>query len=287
MVFLPVVTVYIPTFNRVDLLPRAVESVLRQSVEDLELIVVDDGSTDGTVEYMCKVLERDSRVRFLRNDKNSGACYSRNRAICEAKGRFVTGLDDDDYFSKDRLMNFLEAWLHKPYDVIGLCANSMVVLSPEKEKCTRRPRFIFRKDLFNSNVVGNQIFALKETYTKVGGFDESFPAWQDFELWYRILENQQSRIMCLKEPTYFQDVSHEHERISSGSGKKIEAAMNMFIEKHKIESPYRDFLKNSYAAYGFTHPSLMIGFQKVLTFKNFRSFCDLAALLVKRYLVRS
>ena len=280
------VSVYIPTFNRLSLLKRAVDSVLCQTLENVELIVVDDGSTDGTVKFMEELAGKDSRVVFLRNKSNSGACYSRNKAILAAKGKFVTGLDDDDYFAQDRLQKFLEHWPKSNANVIGLCSNSTVIVGPNRKKCTKRPRFVSRKDLLNSNVVGNQVFALKETFIESGGFDEGFPAWQDLELWYRMLADNKSRIMCIKEATYVQDISHEHERISSGSGKRIETAMSMFIEKHKIEAPYRDFLKNSYAAYGFSRPSLVIGFRKVLTFKNFRSLRDFAALLVKRYIIK-
>lgn len=282
----PVVTVYIPTFNRLNLLKRAVSSVLCQSYCNIELIVVDDGSSDGTVSFLESLISQDKRVRFFQNQNNAGACHSRNKAIHAARGKYVTGLDDDDYFTKDRVAKFLNIWSSKPDDVIGVCSNSIVVLSEGRKKVTRRPRLISQKDLLHSNIIGNQIFALKETYINAGSFDEGFPAWQDLELWYRMLADNKSRIMCIKEATYVQDISHEHERISSGSGKKIETAMSMFIEKHKIEQPYRDFLKNSYAAYGFSRPSLAIEFRKVLSFKSLRSLRDFAALIVKRYMIK-
>lgn len=281
----PVVSVYIPTFNRAELLRRAVDSVLGQSFQDLELIVVDDGSSDGTVKYMRQLASEDRRVRFFKNEVNSGACHSRNKAIEASRGMFVTGLDDDDYFSFDRIEKFVEAWSQKPVGVIGLVANSIIVKGAGRKKTTFRPKFVKQRDLFQANYVGNQIFALKETYLNVGGFDKEFPAWQDLELWYRILDADRSRIMCIKEATYFQDISHEHERISNGSGNKIEAALNMFIEKHGVEKPYSDFLKNACAAYGFDQPSLSIGFRKILTYKNLRSLRDFSALIVKKYIL--
>lgn len=283
MFAIPSVSVYIPTFNRVGLLARAVESVLSQTISDFEIIVVDDGSTDGTVQFMEKLADQDSRIVFLRNEVNSGACFSRNRAIQAARGKFVTGLDDDDYFHEDRLKVFLRQWQVRPEGVIALCSNS-TVLHQRGNRNTRRPRVIYQKDLLHSNVIGNQIFALKETYTEVGGFDERFPAWQDLELWYRILSPVKSKILCVAVPTYVQDISHEHERISSGKGGKIKAAMNMFIEKHNIAPPYSDFLMNSYAAYGFAKPSVLIEIRKVMAFRSLTSVRGLFSLVVKRLL---
>jgi len=100
----PLVTVYIPTYNRLELLKRAVKSVLDQDYSNIELIVVDDGSSDGTVDYLECVSQADQRVRYFVNEVNSGACVSRNKAIWAEKGEFITGLDDDDYFLNDRII---------------------------------------------------------------------------------------------------------------------------------------------------------------------------------------
>lgn len=105
--FNPLVTVYIPTFNRVELLKRAVESVRQQTYQNLEIIIVDDCSNDNTHGYLEEITKRDSRIRYFIKEKNSGACVSRNIAIDNAKGEFITGLDDDDYFLKNRIAEFI------------------------------------------------------------------------------------------------------------------------------------------------------------------------------------
>ena len=79
------ITVYIPTYNRVELLKRAVNSVLSQSYQNFELIIVDDCSPDETIKYLEKLSSNDKRILFFQNVKNSGACVSRNKAISEAK----------------------------------------------------------------------------------------------------------------------------------------------------------------------------------------------------------
>jgi glycosyltransferase involved in cell wall biosynthesis len=100
----PLFSVIIPTFNRRDAVIAAVRSVLDQSVRDLEAIVVDDGSTDGTAEALAAI--EDPRVRIL-VQANAGAAAARNRGIAQARGRYVAFLDSDDRFFPDHLEDLL------------------------------------------------------------------------------------------------------------------------------------------------------------------------------------
>src|ERR1700722_18236400 len=104
------VSIYLPTKNREALLRRAVESVLTQSYTTLELIVVDDGSTDGTRRYLETVRTADSRVRVIRNETSLGAPLSRNLAIRDARGEFIAGLDDDDRVHPHRIASLVGEW---------------------------------------------------------------------------------------------------------------------------------------------------------------------------------
>ena len=92
----PRVSVIIPTYNRADLLPRAVQSVLDQDFTDLELLVVDDGSTDHTGEIVQSMRDQDSRVWYLRIAENRGIGYARNFGLRNAKGDFIAWIDSDD-----------------------------------------------------------------------------------------------------------------------------------------------------------------------------------------------
>ncbi len=268
-----------PTYNRLDLLARAVDSVLVQDYENFELIVIDDGSCDGTHEYMRSMEASDCRVRFVENKFNSGACYSRNRAISLAQGDFITGLDDDDYFESDRLASFVRAWYKKDDGVIALCANSKIILPSKKYKITKRPKFITKNDLLQSNFIGNQIFAPKSLFLKVGGFDETFPAWQDYELWFRMLSSTGAKVSCIDTASYVQDISHPHERISDGKGDKIKKAAEFFAEKHNLSYKEEKFINNIYLSYGFGRPSLSVTFEKLFYFKNWAALKSLLALL--------
>lgn len=99
----PRVSVVVPAYNADAFVERALDSVLVQTMPELEIIVVDDASVDATSEVVCGVAARDQRVRVLRNDTNAGVSASRNRAIAEARGEWIAVLDADDAWLPGRL----------------------------------------------------------------------------------------------------------------------------------------------------------------------------------------
>ena len=99
---MPRVSIIIPSFNRARFLPETLRSVLGQSVADLECIVVDDGSSDGTKELVAGFSARDSRVRYLQQ-VNKGPSAARNFGLEESRGRYIQFLDSDDVIVQDKL----------------------------------------------------------------------------------------------------------------------------------------------------------------------------------------
>jgi glycosyltransferase involved in cell wall biosynthesis len=105
----PLVSVVLPTQNRADRLEGAIASVLAQTVADLELIVVDDASTDSTPELLMKASDADPRVRVIRRDRSEGPSPARNTAIRQAAGEFLAFIDDDDRWHPEKTASQLEA----------------------------------------------------------------------------------------------------------------------------------------------------------------------------------
>lgn len=227
------ISIYIPTHNRVDLLAAAVASVLAQQFSDFELIVVDDASTDGTAAYLEHAARSDRRVRFIRNDSPCGAPISRNRAIRQAVGEFVTGLDDDDQFTPQRLGELHGFWnALARCNVATSCAYTQDVLVADGKEVgtTKKQGTVEFSDLIKTNQIGNQVFAPKQTFEAVGLFDERLPAWQDLELFMRIVKRfGPARLLDM--PLYRFDVTPSRSRISSKQDK-VRAAYKLVSDLH-------------------------------------------------------
>lgn len=183
------VSVYLPTKNRLALLQRAVASVLAQTHEALELIVADDGSTDGTAHWLAQLSAQDARVHCIRHAQSRGAPAARNQAIRQARGEWITGLDDDDRFLPDRLARFVAHAAR--LDAAGTRYSGLYacerIESARGVQTLRKPAAVGFESLFHYNPIGNQIFARRAHYLAAGLFDEAMPAWQDLDLFLRMV----------------------------------------------------------------------------------------------------
>lgn len=97
----PKITIIIPVFNAEEFLPLCIESAMGQTLKDIEILCIDDGSVDKSIEVVRKYQEKDNRIRVLENDHDLGPSYTRNRGINEAKGKYVLFLDCDDHIDSD------------------------------------------------------------------------------------------------------------------------------------------------------------------------------------------
>ena len=104
----PKVSVIIPTYNRANLLARAIKSVLNQTFQDFELIVVDDGSTDNTRKVVEEFQKKDSRIKYIFQENSGGPAKPINTGIKNSKGEYITILEDDDEFLPQKLQKQVE-----------------------------------------------------------------------------------------------------------------------------------------------------------------------------------
>lgn len=113
----PEVTVIIPTYNSEEYIARALKSVFNQTHQDLEVILIDDASTDSTVSIARSF--REKRLRIITSDRNRGVSYSRNRGIGQARGKWIALLDSDDWYAPERLEQLLIAAKQYSADLIA------------------------------------------------------------------------------------------------------------------------------------------------------------------------
>jgi glycosyltransferase involved in cell wall biosynthesis len=169
----PTFSVIIPTYGRARFLEEAVGSVLRQTVSDLECIVVDDAS-QTPVE-----LEDDPRIRVIYRPENGGPAAARNSGLAEAKGKFITFLDDDDVYAPDRLAIAAEGLGHAP---VAICWSR--TLDPNAPGGGRMLMGDVRDSILDATTPHLGATAVRREV--VQPFDERFVAAQDVEWWLRM-----------------------------------------------------------------------------------------------------
>ena len=184
------VSIVIPTHNRSDLLSKSVESVLKQSFSDLEVIIVDDCSTDKTSKVAEKLKESDSRVRYIRLKTNQGAPTARNTGIKAAQGEILGLLDDDDQWLPRKLEYQLAKFREGPDD-LGLVYGGYRInyfrsdLPDRIRKPNKRGRIFL--SLLKKCLIGSPTVLVKrECFEKVGMFDTKLKSCQDWDMWLRI-----------------------------------------------------------------------------------------------------
>jgi glycosyltransferase involved in cell wall biosynthesis len=226
------VSIYLPTRNRHALLAHAIRSALAQTYTNIELIVVNDGSTDQTVALLDQEQQKDRRLVPVHLEESVGPSAARNIAIKMARGAFVTGLDDDDKFVSDRIARFVETWdtisASPPFSC--LFAQSVFVINGKESVTNDRKDHVQFEDLFYHNYIGNQVFTTKEYLVKAGLFDENLDAWEDLDLFMRLVQKF-GEARLLNSPSYICDVSHGRDRISRNE-PRIRRALDLILEKY-------------------------------------------------------
>ena len=182
----PLVSVIIPTFNRGYCLEESIRSVLQQSFADFELIVVDDGSTDNTSELVARF----PAVKLIRLEKNRGVSFARNRGMVEAQGDCIAFLDSDDLWEKDKLASQVK-WIERGFHAVytdEIWIRNRVRVNP-MNKHRKYSGDIFRYCLPLCIVSPSSVLLRAEVLREVGGFDESMPVCEDYDLWLRIAKH--------------------------------------------------------------------------------------------------
>jgi glycosyltransferase involved in cell wall biosynthesis len=185
----PTVSVVIPVFNRPVAVRRAIESVLAQTFQDFEIIVVDDGSTDDTAASVSGV--EDPRVMLIRHPCKRGGSAARNTGIKASSGLYIAFLDSDDEWLPLKLERQLQLF-ERSGDELGLVYSGSVWVFEDGSTETRIPKR--HKDivraLLTANVIGETSVGIvrRAALEAIGGFDENLPAAQEMDLWLRVCE---------------------------------------------------------------------------------------------------
>lgn len=180
---MPKVSVIIISYNRADLLPKAISSVLSQSYQDFELLIIDDASIDNTTQ----VIPQDSRIKYYLNETNLGISKSRNKGVSLASGGYIAMLDSDDYWTSSEKLAKQVAYLDSQVEValIGTairCENENALVLKEDIFETDDEK-IRAKLLWKNQFAQSSVLFRKKAFNN---YDESLDIGEDYDLWLRI-----------------------------------------------------------------------------------------------------
>jgi GT2 family glycosyltransferase len=227
---LPVVSVIIPTYNRWPMIAEAVESVLEQGYGSFEIIVVDDGSTDGTKERLKKY---GSSVLVISRQR-SGVAASRNYGVSVAQGRYLAFLDSDDLWLPQKLT--IQTTFMEQHPEVKICQTEEIwirggVKVNPKAKHAKPSGDIFRRSLDLCLVSPSAVMMTRNLLDQFGGFDESFPVCEDYDLWLRIAKDH--AIALIPEPLVIKRGGHADQLSHSTWG----------MDRYRVQS-LRNLLRN-------------------------------------------
>lgn len=181
------ITVVIPAYNRAKVIESAVDSVLKQSYQNFEIIIVNDGSSDNTGEVVAKLLKQEHRIKYIEHPSNLGAQAARNTGIRNAKGKWITFLDSDDYLQTDSLESRLHLALQDDLKVIH--AECYVLRSDNQLRLFGvRPLqgSVYTDLLTNPGPVFPGLFIAKDALEKINYLDENIIAYQEWDTVIRL-----------------------------------------------------------------------------------------------------
>lgn len=255
----PIVSVIIPTYNRAKFLSCAVESVLKQTFRNFELIIVDDGSRDNTQEVVSRY--EDKRIKYVKHEINRGLNFARNTGISYSRGKFIAFLDSDDEWMVRKLEKQLKIFRESNCKNLGVVYVGMKLIFAEgkaKYVIPKKRGDISEFQLRNDGVRGgSNALVCKKIFEKEGNFDESkylWGGWDDVEMWIRAAKNWN---FDFSEEVLFKMHKHKTSRSSTIIQKNPEKAIEALLyvlDKHK----------DLYAKYALARTKM---------FRNIATFC--------------
>lgn len=198
------ISIGIPFFNAELYLEGAIKSVIQQSLKDWELILVDDGSTDNSLDIARSFAQKDTRIRVISDSLNKKLPYRLNQIIKESKGEYIARMDADDLIHPDRLriqLEFLEN--NKNFDLVS---TGLISINDKNQiKGIRKVDEIyseFSEIKRHYPIVHASILARKTWYSR-NNYNTMMPRSQDYELWCRAISNNDLKLAVLPEALYY------------------------------------------------------------------------------------
>jgi glycosyltransferase involved in cell wall biosynthesis len=232
----PLVSVIIPTYNRADLVQEALASVKAQTYRDFEVVVVDDGGTDGTSE----VLSAWREIRVLRHPSPRGVAAARNTGVAAARGQWLAFLDSDDLWLPEKLARQI-FWLEgQPELLICQTEETWVRRGVRVNKPSTHRKVagsIFLPSLRRCMISPSAVILHRRLFENHGGFDATLPAAEDYDLWLRLTWRYE--VGLVDEPLVIKRGGHPDQLSSQwGLDRFRIRALAKLLEEPDLPAPY-------------------------------------------------
>jgi glycosyltransferase involved in cell wall biosynthesis len=218
----PLLSVVMPVYNAREFLDESIESILNQTLEDFEFIILDDASNDGSTEALREWAKRDGRIRLFESRRNLGPSGSSNYVVRRARAPLVARMDADDTVLPDRLRRQYEILQSQPDVQLtgtlweGVDAHGKPIRPRDRWRLVRRSPF--------SPFAHGSIMFRRETFERVGGYREACAFWEDLDLYLRLAKT--GRIVVLTEVFYYYR-SHLNVSRLSFPTEEVERALDL------------------------------------------------------------
>ncbi|BAZ14876.1 glycosyl transferase family protein [Calothrix sp. NIES-4071] len=230
----PIISVIIPTYNSEKTIKITVESILNQSFHNFELIIINDGSNDSTLDIISNI--HDSRIKLF-TYSNAGANVSRNRGLSYAVGEFVSFIDADDIWTNDKLQSQIKALQDNPEATVSyswtdyIDENDQFVVSGTHIAVNGN----VYEELLLTNFLenGSNPLIRKEALIELGGFDESLNAGQDWEMWLRLAAKY--NFVAVPKVQILYRISPKSQ--SSNLARQEKACLQVLEKAYQLKSP--------------------------------------------------
>lgn len=233
------ISIIMAAYNAENTIGQAITSVIQQTYTDFELIIINDCSTDRTVDVINEFIKRDTRIILINNSKNMGVSYTRKHGLDEAKGSWIAILDSDDLWLPEKLAKQVEFQKKTNADLLYTGSGFMNVDGKQINWKLNVPEVITYRQLLKQNILSNSsALVRKDLYEKyyVVGDDMH----EDFAIWLQILRNG-IKAYGINEPLLIYRLDDK-----SKSGNKLKAAMMnwstyRYIGLNLLEAAYYEF----------------------------------------------
>lgn len=249
----PLISIIVPCYNQAQYLDECLQSVVNQTYENWECVIVNDGSKDHTAETAKKWVEIDSRFKYVYKE-NGGLSSARNAGISISKGEFIFPLDSDDKIDFTLIEKIIKGFQQSDRNQLVICG---IKFFGSKNEVYYLPSYDYKVLLLQNCFVASSAFR-KNDWIKVGGYDENLKSFEDWDFWIRIL-SKESIVFKINENLFYYR-KHETGSLTNRFG----------IDKNFYNSLYDAIYNKNKSIYDEEFGNPILAFQENIQLKAFK-----------------